>query len=63
MRSWFIDGLVEGTISKVMTGECSNFRHEGGISSPLLILNTTSILLSNLSLSLLYSIRSFAVSS
>jgi hypothetical protein len=68
LRQCFIDGLVEGTVSKVMTGECLKFRHEGGISSHLLslyiiILYKTSISLSNLSLSLLYSIRSFLISS
>jgi hypothetical protein len=68
MRQWFIDGLVEGTVSKVMAGECLKFRHEGGISSRLLFLciiflYISSILLSNLSLSLLYSIRSSAAAS
>jgi hypothetical protein len=36
MQQWFIDVLVEGTVSKVMTGECLNYRHERGISSHLL---------------------------
>jgi hypothetical protein len=69
MRQRFIDGLVEGTVSTVMTRDCLNFRHEGGISSHLfflyiIIFYITSILFFfNLSLSLLYSIRSFAVSS
>lgn len=68
MRQWFIDGLVEGTVSTLMTGDCLNFRHEGGMSFHLfflyiIILYIISILFSNLSLSLLYSIRYFAVSS
>lgn len=68
MRQWFIDGLVDGSVSTVMTGDCLNFRHEERISSHLfflyiIIIYITSILFYNLSLSLLYSIRSFAVSS